>query len=209
MFVMPTESGNFIARYLLRREIQDRDAALILGLFTNPLLDLTTTLASLVRPTGIGYEGVQLEDGDWVVTGRIGVQAQRQFTAGAGGWNGLVQGYYIATQAAGGTPRLVGFEFDHQQQLAPGAVTRVGSLVSVATPSPHLLADGGLVNVTGALQPEYNGAFAVSVAGPNSFTYTVSGTPLSPATGVILVNRCFQMNVGATYDVDLSLAFGS
>lgn len=209
MFVIPTEGGNFIARYLLRREIPDRDPGLLLGLFTNVTADLATTLAALTQPTGIGYEQALLDDTAWLVNGVTATQAQRLFTAGAGGWNGIVQGYFLMTLAEGGTPRLIGYEFDRQQQLAPGTLVRLGGSVTCVTPVPHLLADNGLVNIRGAVQPEYNGVFPIAVTGSNSFTYTIAGSPASPATGVILVNRCYQMNVGANYDVDLSLVFGT
>jgi hypothetical protein len=37
-----------------------------------------------------------------------------------------------------------------------------------------------------------------------TFQYTVSGTPTTPATGTISVNRCYLMNANDTYAVDLS-----
>jgi hypothetical protein len=42
-----------------------------------------------------------------------------------------------------------------------------------------------VVSVWGAIQPEYNGAFTVTVLTTTTFTYVVSGTPASPATGAI------------------------
>jgi len=43
-------------------------------------------------------------------------------------------------------------------------------------------------NVRGAAQTEYNGDFTMTVTGASTLTYTVTGTPVSPATGTILAN---------------------
>lgn len=207
--VVTNEGRNFLARYVLRREIPDRDPGLILGLFTNFTGDLNTTLASLVQPTGIGYDTILLDDANWSVLLDEATHPRQVFTGGTGGWNGIVQGYFLATLAVGGTPRGIGFEYDTQQQLAPGQLVRLGGVASCVTPGPHLLSDGALVNVRGAVQPEYNGVFPVAVTGLNSFTYTLPGAPASPATGVVLINRCFQMDVGAQYGVTPKLKFAA
>jgi hypothetical protein len=49
----------------------------------------------------------------------------------------------------------------------------------------HGLTTGDSVTIAGANQSEYNGTFTVTVVDPVLFTYTVSGTPVSPATGTI------------------------
>jgi hypothetical protein len=209
-FVIPHEGRNVRARILLRREFFERDAGLELGLFTNSTADLNETLATLGEPTGNGYQRIVLDDASWsTALADVFSQPKQTFTAGNGGWTGIIQGYFIATRAAGGTPRILGYEFDAQQLLGVGAIQRLGQVVSINTPAPHGLATGRLINVQGAVQAEYNGVFVVTVTGPNSFTYTVPGSPVSPATGAILVNRCFQMDVGSTYDVTPVLTFSS
>jgi hypothetical protein len=45
---------------------------------------------------------------------------------------------------------------------------------------------GSEVKIEGAIQNEYNGIYSITVTGVNSYTYTVSGTPTTPATGTIL-----------------------
>lgn len=206
--ILSDEGRAFLARYLLRGDLSDRDSGLEIGLLCNTQGDNTLGLAGVAEPVGVGYGRVPLDDLLWSVDALgHGVYPQVEFMAGAGGWNPYIQGYLIATRSRSGTPRLLGFEFDRRQLIAPGVVNRIGNVVTIVTPQPHGLQPAGFVNVRGANQPEYNGVFAVSVTDPNSFTYTVSGSPATPATGSILVNRCFQLDVGARYTVtpDLSV----
>jgi hypothetical protein len=63
-------------------------------------------------------------------------------------------------------------------------ITRSGSTATVSH-TGHGLIDGKQVLIKGANQPEYNGVFTITVTGPNAYTYTVSGTPATPATGTI------------------------
>ncbi len=62
------------------------------------------------------------------------------------------------------------------------AITRVGSTATVVN-AGHLMASGDEVKISGCDQQEYNGVFAITVIDSNSYSYTVSGTPVSPATG--------------------------
>lgn len=63
-------------------------------------------------------------------------------------------------------------------------ITRSGSTATVAHTS-HGLVDGKKVLIKGADQNEYNGVKTITVTGVNEYTYTVSGTPATPATGTI------------------------
>lgn len=76
--------------------------------------------------------------------------------------------------------------------FTPISITRSGSTatLTVATADASIVyAVGQNVFISGATQPEYNGTFAVvSNSGGTSggtFTFTVSGTPATPATGTI------------------------
>ena len=57
-------------------------------------------------------------------------------------------------------------------------VTHTGSTVSITT--------GDLIFIEGADQVEYNGTFSADTGGATTYTYTVTGTPTTPATGTIL-----------------------
>jgi hypothetical protein len=67
------------------------------------------------------------------------------------------------------------------------AITRSGSVATATTTPAHGYAIGSTVVVTiaGAVEPEYNGRVTATITGASTFTYAVSGTPSSPATGTI------------------------
>jgi hypothetical protein len=79
------------------------------------------------------------------------------------------------------------------QTLGAGGLTASGTTATVTTPSPHNLVSNEYVVVSGANQATYNGLQLVTVTGANTFTYTMSGSPASPATGTIIVEQ-FQNN---------------
>lgn len=65
------------------------------------------------------------------------------------------------------------------------SITRSSSTATVTTATPHGFTTGQKVVISGATQADYNGAFTVTVTGPTVFTYTVSNSPVTPATGTI------------------------
>lgn len=62
------------------------------------------------------------------------------------------------------------------------SITRSGS-TATATLASHGFTSGATVVISGATQSEYNGSFVISNVTTNTFDYTVSGTPATPATG--------------------------
>ena len=63
------------------------------------------------------------------------------------------------------------------------SITRSGSTATVTTALHHGANATDVVSISGADQSSYNGDFAVvSVISPTSFTITVSGSPVTPAT---------------------------
>ena len=69
------------------------------------------------------------------------------------------------------------------------SITRLGSIATVTTTSNHNYATGMTIDsITGADQTEYNVTNTViTVVDATSFTFEVSGTPATPATGTIQV----------------------
>lgn len=65
------------------------------------------------------------------------------------------------------------------------SITRNGGVATVTTPVAHGLKNDTFVTIAGANQTEYNGEFKITVTGSSSFSYTVTGTPVTPATGTI------------------------
>lgn len=108
----PDEGETLIGQLIHQRTHADRDANLVLGLMTDAAPAETITYATIGKPTGTGYAEIALTDASWGVTGGVASYAQQTFTGGAGGWSPAVTGYYIATQSAGGTRRLLYVEVD-------------------------------------------------------------------------------------------------
>lgn len=65
------------------------------------------------------------------------------------------------------------------------SITRSSSTATVTTTASHSLTTGHYVFIIGATQSEYNGIHQVTVTGASTFTFTVTGTPATPATGTI------------------------
>ena len=108
----PDEGEKLAQQVRYFRTHVDRDADLELGLFTNVAPGETITHAALTEPTGTGYARITLTDASWSIPASVASYAQQTFTGGAGGWTGSIQGYFIATKAAGGTKRIVHIEVD-------------------------------------------------------------------------------------------------
>lgn len=66
------------------------------------------------------------------------------------------------------------------------SITRTSQLATVTTPTAHGFTTGDIIYIVGAAQPEYNGQFNIISTGLNAFTYIVSGSPATPATGTII-----------------------
>ena len=65
------------------------------------------------------------------------------------------------------------------------SITRVTTTATV-THTAHGLANGDKVVIRGANELEYNGVKTITYIDANSYSYTVSGSPASPATGTII-----------------------
>lgn len=67
--------------------------------------------------------------------------------------------------------------------FAVTSITRSGSTATCTCNAGHNLATKDIALITGATQPEYNGEFQVTVLTPTQFTFQVTGSPATPATG--------------------------
>lgn len=76
------------------------------------------------------------------------------------------------------------------------SITRSGATATV-TRTAHGYRTGHIIQISGATETDYNGVFRITVTGANTFTYTVPGTPTTPATGSITV-RVSPAVVGGT-----------
>lgn len=78
------------------------------------------------------------------------------------------------------------------QTLNITTMTRAGNVVTVETASNHNLASSITVAISGANETDYNGSYPINVTGLKTFTYSITATPTTPATGTI--------TAGASYD---------
>ncbi len=70
-------------------------------------------------------------------------------------------------------------------QFPVTSVTRSSTTATVTTPVKHGLDDGQKVILTGATPSGYNGEKTITVASDSTFTFTVSGSLSTPASGTI------------------------
>lgn len=72
-----------------------------------------------------------------------------------------------------------------ENSLDISSITRAGTVATVTTEIDHNLASGMSITISGAIESDYNGTFIISVTGSDTFTYSVSNNPDTPATGTI------------------------
>jgi subtilisin-like proprotein convertase family protein len=73
------------------------------------------------------------------------------------------------------------------------SLTLSGTTATATTATPHGFNTGEQIIIAGAQQQAYNGTFTISVTSPTTFTYQVTGSPTSPATGNIIATRPFTV----------------
>lgn len=66
-------------------------------------------------------------------------------------------------------------------------ISRVGSVATAAIGAGMVTEVDQVLLIAGSDQPEYNGEFRVLSSTSNSFTFTVTGSPVTPATGTMSV----------------------
>jgi hypothetical protein len=91
------------------------------------------------------------------------------------------------TDTIGTTGAPLTLDFTLGTDVAVSGITR-SSTTATATATAHGFTTGDQVNIRGADQDDYNGDFLITVVDPDTFTYTVSGSPATPATGTIVAN---------------------
>lgn len=73
-------------------------------------------------------------------------------------------------------------------EVIVNSITRSGTTATVTTRTNHGYTTGDIIGIENAVQPEYNGDFAITVTGVKTFTYQVAGSPATPATIVANFN---------------------
>lgn len=80
-----------------------------------------------------------------------------------------------------GGSSFLNFQFGDIEPKANSSLTCTGTTATATTAVAHGLVTGLLVNISGATPAGYNGNFAVTVTGANTFTYTVATPDLADA----------------------------
>lgn len=75
------------------------------------------------------------------------------------------------------------------------SLTRNLSTITAITTTKHGYSNSNSVIISGASQSEYNGTYQIAVIDDYTFTYTITGTPISPATGTIFVTLAPQLPI--------------
>lgn len=147
-----------------------------------------------------GNDDVPLLDGDTIFTGfasRIQPTALGEGIASYAGNMRADRGTYkvragsvaLSTDITITNPTLLVGGFSLAADVTVSSITRAASTATVTTSGAHGYSSSDLVNIRGAGQTEYNIDATVTVTGANTFTYSVSGTPATPATGTIYANK--------------------
>jgi hypothetical protein len=92
------------------------------------------------------------------------------------------------TDTIGTTGAPLTLDFTLGTDVSVTSITR-SSTTATVTATAHGFTTGDQVNIRGAAETDYNGDFIVTVTDANTFTYTVSGSPATPATGTIIANN--------------------
>lgn len=85
----------------------------------------------------------------------------------------------------GGLALVTDVDYPGAHTVSVSSITRSGTTATVTTSAAHPFATGDSVLIAGAAQADYNGTKTVTVTDSTHFTYTVSGSPTTPATGTI------------------------
>lgn len=80
------------------------------------------------------------------------------------------------------------------QSLNASSLTRSGSTATFETATPHFLATGMTVAVSGATETGYNGSWTITVTADNEFTFDLGALmPTTPATGTPIASATWAV----------------
>ncbi len=167
----PFDSGFLNAISIALGGMSDEISTEISNLFKS--LFIKTSSGDILRQWGSIYQVLQLlalpSSGDIIVQGTLDtiVPAATQWVSNSG---------INYTSSQDKTIKVI--------TAALTSVTRVGQTATAIVGAPHDYTSGQSVTITGFNEPEYNGTFEITALNTTTFTYTVVGTPVTPATGI-------------------------
>lgn len=86
-----------------------------------------------------------------------------------------------------------------RRQVSITSATASAGTATVTTSSPHLFVTGDNINIYGANETEYNGDFTIAVTGVSTFTYTITDSAATPATGTLVAKSNTVINKELTW----------
>ena len=93
-------------------------------------------------------------------------------------------GFYFYNMAL---TKITDADYPGWSVVTPTSITRSGAVATVTLPAAVNWQSGSSVTIAGCAQAEYNGTFVINVTSTTTFTFAVTGTPATPATGTITV----------------------
>lgn len=106
--ITPNEGQSYIAEAVYKKAGLD----LIVGLFTNSSLSVTSAWANIVQPTGGGYAEKAFTASSFsVAPGGVATYAKQSWVATGSAITPAIYGYYVRTDES--SPRIVHFEFNN------------------------------------------------------------------------------------------------
>lgn len=120
--------------------------------------------------------------------------------------SGGVFGYYSPSHGSKRTGWTFGVPaqmvFAHQDDSSTTVTITRSSQTATVTHTSHGKATGEYVKISGANQAEYNGTWQITNTGANTYTYTVAGSPATPATGTISSRKAYVKHRGRVHVID-------
>ncbi|MCK5019187.1 MAG: baseplate J/gp47 family protein, partial [Candidatus Peribacteraceae bacterium] len=171
--VDPTIFGSFVRAFAVSNAGRHYDNAILINQLIKELFPQTASGEFLER--WAQYEGLSriaaiASAGSITVTGvaTTSIPALTEFTNAE---STLVATTIAATLAL--------------QNFSISSLTRSGTTITGITTSDHNFATGLTITIAGAVETDYNGVFVITVIDTDTFTYEITGTPTTPATGTI------------------------
>lgn len=164
--------GMAVAAVALQAVIQDLEKQLFPQTAEGEFLELWGAYEGLPRNSAVGSAGTISQEG---IAGTV--------IPNGTSYRGSNSKLYTTTSVATVVNNI----------LDVASITRSGNTATITTDDDHSYGNGQTVIIAGADQSDYNGTFEVVVTGFNTFTYEVSGTPVTPATGTITATSSYAI----------------
>lgn len=175
----PTVFGSFSRPFIDAAALLAYSVQLLVRDLTRELFPQTASGTFLER--WAGYEGLT----------RLPATGSSGFALATGTLATLIPAGSVLTSATGFEYETIQADSVRSQPQSVQSLTLSGTTVTATTNVDHRLATGLDVTISGANESEYNGTFEISVISTTQFTYEITGSPATPATGTISLDATY------------------